>query len=260
MATAVQVGGGTASSGDPDQSEAHQIKASFTVRKAGQYYIYLHIGHTPIKGTPFVKNFIPGLPDGSKTNLVRPTSMAVCTVGVAHQLLLEPRDEFGNPCSWAHDASQQQRALDAFSLDCYEVGSMEPVQPLVQWLWVEVMHRLLIHVTFLDQGVYVLRVKFQKILLNKGEFSVIVLTKKEADSVEKTLQVPSLPMSYEARVLSINGDRGSKSKKVYCTVTPKQLAVKEYILGFIPKRLATFRLCPSTKVFFMHFSIAEIVT
>jgi apoptosis-resistant E3 ubiquitin protein ligase 1 len=130
---------------------------------------------------------------------------------------------------------------------------MEPVQPLVQWLWVEVMHRLLIHVTFLDQGVYVLRVKFQKILLNKGEFSVIVLTKKEADSVEKTLQVPSLPMSYEARVLSINGDRASKSKKVYCTVTPKQLAVKEYILGFIPKRLATFRLCPSTKVILMHF-------
>lgn len=33
-----------------------------------------------------------------------------------------------------------------------------------------------------------------------------------------------------------------------CYVSPKQLIIKERILKFIPKRMFTFRLCPSTKV------------
>lgn len=53
---------------------------------------------------------------------------------------------------------------------------------------------------------------------------------------------------YDAKLLGVNGERISKPKKVLCYVSPKQLIVKELILKFIPKRLFTFRLCPSTKV------------
>lgn len=252
VATAVQVG----ASNDAD-SEAHQVKVSFTVRKAGQYHIGLHVSHTPIRGSPFVKNFLPGPPDGGATFIVRPSSMAVCTVGTPHQLLLEPKDEFGNACAWAHDGlQQQQKALADFTIDCHPMGSTEVVQPCVQWFWVEVMHRLLVHVTFTKEGVYVLRVQFRKETLNKGEFSMIVLSRGETSQVEKTLLTRS--SSYEARLVSLNGERASKAKKVYCSLSPKQLAIKEYILGFIPKRVATFRVCPATKVRWFFFTLAAV--
>lgn len=53
---------------------------------------------------------------------------------------------------------------------------------------------------------------------------------------------------YAAKLLGIQGERFSKPKKVFCFISPKQLTIKEYLLKFIPKRLVTFRLCPSTKV------------
>ena len=46
----------------------------------------------------------------------------------------------------------------------------------------------------------------------------------------------------------MQGEKFSKAKKVFCFISPKQLTIKEYLLRFIPKRLVTFRLCPSTKV------------
>lgn len=54
---------------------------------------------------------------------------------------------------------------------------------------------------------------------------------------------------YVAKLLGMQGERFSKPKKVFCFISPKQLTIKEYLLKFIPKRLVTFRLCPSTKVY-----------
>ena len=205
------------------------------------------MGSTPIRGSPFVKNFIPGPPNISKTKLIRPTSMAVCTIGIAHEFLLEPCDEYGNHCSWVANPWQQSEALDQFSVESYDVESnMEPVQPLIQWIWVEVLHRLLLHVTFVTKGIYLIRIKLADAVINKAEFNMIALTVDDARLVEK--DVLNLPM-YSARLLSINGEECVKVKKVYCALSPKQIAVKEYFLGFIACKLATFRVCPSTKVY-----------
>ena len=241
IAAAVQIGGAA-------PTEANLVKATFTVRKAGQYHVDVNLGPIPISGSPFVKSVVPGSPDPSKTTLVRPTSMVVCTAGVPHQLLLEPRDEYSNYCSWSHDAPEQQRALDAFSLEAYAIGSSDAVRPLVQWLWVELMHRLLINVTFSEEGIYNVRLKLEDTVINKGEFNLIALSRNEAIQVEKALGTRTA--TYETKLLSINGEKWNKSKKVFCAVSPKQIALKEYILGIIPKRLATFRLCPATKVSF----------
>jgi hypothetical protein len=54
---------------------------------------------------------------------------------------------------------------------------------------------------------------------------------------------------YVAKLLGMQGERFAKPKKVFCFISPKQLTIKEYLLRFIPKRLVTFRLCPSTKVY-----------
>ncbi|CAH1986606.1 unnamed protein product [Acanthoscelides obtectus] len=65
--------------------------------------------------------------------------------------------------------------------------------------------------------------------------------------VHKNVASKNHNVCYEAKLVGINGDRLTKPKKVLCYVSPKQLIIKELILKFIPKRLFTFRLCPSTK-------------
>lgn len=227
------------------------MKATFTVRRAGQYQIDINLGPIAIAGSPFIKYFLPGPPDASKTTMVRPSSIVVCTAGTPHQLLLEPRDEYGNYCSWKSDNKEQQKALDAFSLEAVLVGSSVSVRPLVQWLWVELMHRLLIHVTFKEDGIYSVRLKFEDLVINKGEFNMIALSKNEALQIEKELGMRTV--AYETKLLSINGEKWSKNKKVFCTLSPKQISLKEYFLGIFPKRLATFRLCPTTKVCVHNF-------
>ena len=240
IAAAVQIGSSVT-------AEANVVKATFTVRRAGQYHIDINLGSIPIRGSPFVKYFRPGPPDPTKTTLVRPTSMVVCTAGLSHQLFMEPHDLYGNYCSWNHDAPEQQKALDAFSCEAYAIGSSDVVRPLVQWLWVELMHRLIINVTFNEEGIYGVRLKLEDSVISKGEFNMIALSRSEAVQVEKALGTRTA--TDETKLLSINGEKWSKNKKVFCAISPKQIALKEYILGIIPKRLATFRLCPATKVF-----------
>lgn len=239
IAAALQVGG-------TSSAEINVVKATFTVRRAGEYHIDVNLGPIPINGSPFVKQFLPGQPDGSRTSLVHPVSTVVCTAGVPHQLLLEPRDEFGNFCSWINDPEGQQKALDAFSLEINSVGTSESIKPLIQWLWVELMHRLMINVTLQEDGIYDACLKFSHEAINKGEFNMLVLSKSDHYLVEKGLETKSI--TYETKLLTINGEKWIKNKKVYCTLSPKQIALKEYFLGIIPKRLATFRLCPATKV------------
>ena len=109
------------------------------------------------------------------------------------------------------------------------------------------MHRLIINVTFNEEGIYGVRLKLEDSVISKGEFNMIALSRSEAVQVEKALGTRTA--TYETKLLSINGEKWSKNKKVFCAISPKQIALKEYILGIIPKRLATFRLCPATKVF-----------
>lgn len=217
------------------------------MRKAGQYVINVNLGAASISGSPFIKNFLPGPPDPHKTTRFHPTTLAVCTVGVPYQLILEPRDEYGNQCSQInHGGLDQQESPKGFSIEAFTEGTLTPVKPMVHWFWVEVMHRLLVNVTFEGEGIYNVRLKLDEVVINKAELNIIALSRGDAIQVEKAMKTRA--QTYEAKLLSINGEKWTKNKKIFCALSPKQMALKEYILGFIPKRLATFRLCPSTKV------------
>jgi len=66
--------------------------------------------------------------------------------------------------------------------------------------------------------------------------------------VHKNIASRKHNICYEAKLLSVFGQPKTKPRKVLCYIGPKQITIKEMILKFIPKRIATFRLCPSTKV------------
>lgn len=57
-------------------------------------------------------------------------------------------------------------------------------------------------------------------------------------------------VSYVAYLIHMNGTPLSRPRKVIVNLCPKQVIIREYFLKFIPKKLVTYRLSPSTKVSF----------
>lgn len=88
---------------ESNPNNANIAKVKFTVRTAGQYKISIMIGSNHIAGSPFVRNFLPGPIDPNKSRLVRPANTVVCCANAATLLYIEPRDEFGNGCTFKHD-------------------------------------------------------------------------------------------------------------------------------------------------------------
>lgn len=80
-----------------------------------------------------------------------------------------------------------------------------------------------------------------------------------ARAVHQSVASKDFDTCYAAKLLGMQGERFAKPKKVFCFISPKQLTIKEYLLKFIPKRLVTFRLCPSTKVFFKFKKTIEFI-
>ena len=234
--------GSIAAAVDMGADQAHQVRASFTVRKSGRYDISVKINSVAIRGCPFVRSFIAGPPNAAKSHLVRPTSMAVCNAGTTHQLELDPCDEYGNRCSDVRGGAFSVEALD---VEC----GYAMVDACEFWSWNEELQLLHLVLQFSERGIYLIRIKLGEDVISKGEFNMIALTGDDARLVDKDVQ--SLP-SYSARLLSINGEECAKAKKVYCALSPKQIAIKEYFLKIIATKLVTFRLCPSTKVISLH--------
>lgn len=88
---------------ESNPNNANVARVKFTVRTAGQYKISVMIGSSHITGSPFVRNFLPGPVDASKSRLVRPANTIICCASATYSLYVEPRDEFGNGCIFQRD-------------------------------------------------------------------------------------------------------------------------------------------------------------
>jgi hypothetical protein len=85
--------------------------------------------------------------------------------------------------------------------------------------------------------------------LFKHEFCFQKISDQELNAVDKAVSKRNHNMHFEARLLSTNYHSPSdKGKKIYCYISPKQLTIKEFHFKIIPKKLYTFRVCPSTRV------------
>lgn len=101
---------------------------------------------------------------------------------------------------------------------------------------------------FSDPGVFHGTLSYEGKPVQNGKFDIIVLNTAEAAAVQKNVAAKSANAYYEAKLLSIGNDVQNKVRKVYLSVTSKQLVIKEYFLKVLPIRVATFRLSPNTKV------------
>ncbi|XP_046387424.1 apoptosis-resistant E3 ubiquitin protein ligase 1 isoform X2 [Ischnura elegans] len=239
VATLIELGG-------TDPSHANVAVVKFSVRHSGRYRISVLIGNSHIKGSPFIKYFKPGPPDANKTIFVRHCSTVICTAGIPHSLFIEPRDEFNNLCVFAPLADP----TEGYTVKITEIGSTKTVPSKVNLEYDEMTHRISLQVQLPTEGCYHATVSYHGLILNNGDFDIIVLSNSDASLVNKNVATKNHNIWYEARLISIHGEKLPKPKKVFCYVSPKQLTIKEFLLKFIPKRLVTFRLCPSTKFLF----------
>ncbi|XP_063222883.1 apoptosis-resistant E3 ubiquitin protein ligase 1 isoform X3 [Bacillus rossius redtenbacheri] len=243
VATVTELGG-------TDPSAANVAVVKFTVRHAGQYHISVLIGSCHVQGSPFVKHFLPGPPDPNKSVFVRHSSIVVCTAGISHSLAIEPRDEYNNLCVFRSEDNPTQ-GYDVTITQLYlQVGSSEPAPCSVTLDYEQISHRICLQVCFPSEGCFHATVSYRGVELNNGDFDIIVLSSSDAALVQKNVASKNHNICYEARLVGVQGETLAKPRKVFCYVSPKQLTVKEFLLKFIPKRLVTFRLCPSTKFHF----------
>lgn len=231
--------------GGTGDSEINTSRCKFTARQAGQYKISILLANQHIRGSPFIKNFNPDCPDSSRTVMVQHSSTVVCTAGQAHHILIEPRDQYHNVCTFMPgQADTHNYAITILELEGgWNVSSNSLI------VYDHTSRRISIQISLQWPGCYRAQVTYCNKTLTNGNFDIIVLAGSDAEQVQRTMKRRAHD-GYEARLISQSGNHLAKPKKVYCYVTPKQLIVKEYFLKVIPKRVCTFRLCPSTKFHF----------
>ncbi|KAK9755013.1 hypothetical protein QE152_g802 [Popillia japonica] len=117
--------------------------------------------------------------------------------------------------------------------------------------------RITVQLQFLYEGGYHAKMRYQGTELNNGDFDIIVLNSADSTLVHNNVASKNHNVCYEAKLIGVNSEKILKPKKILCYVSPKQLIIKELILKFIPKRIYTFRLCPSTKINFISESMAK---
>lgn len=108
--------------------------------------------------------------------------------------------------------------------------------------------RIALQIKFPEQGVFRGTLTYNDIPVQNGKFEIVVLNSHEAAAVQKNVVVKSTNVYYEGKLLAMGSEIQTKTRKIYISITSKQLVVKEYFWKLLPIRLATFRLSPNTKV------------
>ncbi|RWS30289.1 apoptosis-resistant E3 ubiquitin protein ligase 1-like protein [Leptotrombidium deliense] len=227
---------------------SHKLKVQFNARRAGVYQIHVLVGTTGLShvyGSPFTKTFLPSQPEPQKIAFIHHCSTIVCSEGVPYRLFVEPKDKYGNSCT-VEDSFDPS---DDYGVDITEISTARPVYNAFHWEVVPQTSKIILVLKLESEGVYKGCVYFRGTSINNGDFSVVVLNNSQTNIVESNLK-KSRNINFEVKLISLNNERLSKPKKVFIYISPKQLTVKEYILKIIPKRVATFRLCPSTRFYF----------
>ncbi|XP_022814936.1 apoptosis-resistant E3 ubiquitin protein ligase 1 isoform X2 [Spodoptera litura] len=221
-------------SGDPAQANTARVK--FTVRQAGVYIVSVMIGLVPVAGSPFRKWFTAGGVEARRSRVGRAHHALVFAARHARALHVHPRDHYDNPAPLTDH--------EGFSIEISPLGGEvdESLSSAATFSYDSVNQRVSVSLCFERAGLYRARVLYRGQMLHNGEFDCIVLTASDTATVQRNISSKRHNICYEARLLS------GKPRRVLCCISPKQLTLKDYLFKFIPKRITSFRLCPSTKL------------
>ncbi|XP_043220016.1 apoptosis-resistant E3 ubiquitin protein ligase 1-like [Amphibalanus amphitrite] len=221
---------------------ADEVRCSFPARAAGTYWISVMLAGRHVAGSPYRRHFLAERPDADRSLLLSHSSTAVMTQGQPHSMSVELRDAFNNPCE--PDDWEQLRPLLTVSVEELDTGL-----PVVAYEHLEPElggRRVGLRLVLSRQGCFKGTVAWDGRPVRGGCFHVVVLSAYHMTSVKKNVSTRSV--SFSARLTSVDGVPLNKPKDVWCYVSPKQLTIRETVFFFIPRKLYTFRLCPSTRL------------
>lgn len=204
---------------ETNPNNANVAKVKFTVRTAGQYKISVMIGTTHIAGSPFVRNFLAGAIDANKSRLVRPANTVVCCAGSVTLLYIEPRDEFGNGCTFKSDLE----AIKDFNVAVYDLDDVidEKLSESITLSYDKVNARISVTLVFPEPVCVRASIMFKQRKIPNGDFDLIVLSSSDTTLVHKNITRRNI--CYEAKLLSIFSQPKGKPRKVICYIGPKQV-------------------------------------
>ncbi len=242
---------------DPASSYGNVVHVTFSSREAGRYYVTLKCQGSLVRGFPALAFVEAGLPDPKTTVLVGSrSSTLVLTAGVPDTVQIDPRDSFGN----SMPKSRLPAMSDRFRMkllerlgEGQEGNTLEEMDPNFVVYHTPIMDTLCASMAFSpgQEGWYRASVTLdgEEIGEGNGDLTLIVLSRQERAKVNQYVEggYDNLPF-FEAELVSEKGFRLSKPKTVWCSLTTKQMTVRDYFLRIFPRKLYNFRLVPSTKV------------
>lgn len=225
-------------SGDPAKANTARVK--FTVRTAGAYIISVMIGGLGVAGSPFRRWFVAGRVEARRSKVGRAYNALVWTAQQPRQLHIHPRDHYDNPAPL-----DDQQPPQGFTVEINRIGEEvdEKLSSMASFSYDAVNQRVTLTLRFERPGVYRANLLHEGEPLHNGQFDCIVLTASDSGTVQRNISPKRPSVCYEARLVA-----PGRPRRVLCCLSPKQLTIKDYVLKFIPKRITSFRLCPSTKM------------
>lgn len=228
------------------------VRVSFTVHQAADYAISVKIRNRHVAGSPFQRSFLPGPLDLVKTSLSQQSPLITCGQQCALELAIQPRDRYNNKCT-VNEVDGSRFTLSVSSLASNKPSSLSSEIIPVSCVFERDTNRL--NITAYPEKTGIFHVTLAHLLqpLVNCSFHLVVLPPNLLNQLEANVSKQKHNLWYEAQFLDLENPK-AKPRKVYVYITPRQLTVKEFYLKIFPKRLFTFRVCPSTR---MDFGLAK---
>ena len=192
------------------------------------------------------------------------SSTLVLTSGVPDTIQIDPKDSFGNSMPKvrlpAMAARFRLRLLERLGEEKHKVDKGEEDDPNFVVYHTPIMDTLCASMAFSPgrEGWYRASVTLDLVPIGEGDLVLIVLSRQERARVNRFCppdgggSYDNLP-SFEAELVAERGEALAKPKTVWCSLTTKQMTVRDYILRIFPRKLYNFRLVPSTKVVLVRY-------
>ena len=248
-----------------ESEDGEEINIIFNGTKAGSYYILLKADNQLVRGFPSFHSVVASEVDPKQTSFQNLRSQTlIVTSGVPEDLKLQPLDNFGNPIEVQSLSSLTSRiSFQLFHIDSADGGRRREITNGENCLaYLSEAKSLCVSIAFASggEGWYEVTVQLDGMTIKNGEVTVIVLSRNEKAKVDNIVRCRrgrdmfSTDLDYfEADLISTQGQRLEKPKRVFVYLSDKQISVREYFMKIFLKRTFSYRLVPATKLKLVRF-------
>ena len=253
-----------------DNIESHKLQIVFSGKQVGKYIITLRSNNQIVRGFPCEGFVVPGKVDPSKTCLIenRSTTLLITSDSSSFDnIRIQVNDQFGNRIRGSRYLENIATKVKLVLWKRIDHESQREDMQLSENH--SVVYRgtgiggdcLIISLSFAEgqEGWYTAQILLDGTKIDMtNNLTLIVISSQDYHKVDRVVnnnEISSGTIYFEGEVIGVDRqliDKNKKSRKVYIYMTGKQVTIKEYFFKFIPMRLYTFRLTPTTKVNLLH--------